>query len=43
MTALAIILALVDIALAVWLMAETAPEGWEDADGFHYGKPDGRR
>lgn len=41
MTALAILLALLDCALAVWLWAETAPEGWEDTDGFKYGKPDG--
>lgn len=36
MTALAIIL--VDIALAVWLVFETAPEGWESKDGWHEGK-----
>lgn len=38
MTAAIIILALTDIALAVWLIAETSPEGFEDADGFHEGR-----
>ena len=24
----------------LWAVARTAPEGFEDADGFHYGRPD---
>lgn len=24
----------------LWLLTHTAPLGWQDEDGFHYGEPD---
>jgi len=32
-------IALVILALAVYALGKDAPEGYEDADGFHYGRP----
>ena len=26
--------------IATWLLCALAPLGWQDEDGFHYGKPD---
>ena len=40
MTALTIIAAIYALcSAAVFLLAWTAPEGWEDADGYHTGRP----
>lgn len=39
MIAVAIILPLLILGWLWWLFA-TAPEGWEDEDGFHLGRPD---
>lgn len=39
MTAAIAIFALVDITLALWLWAEKSPVGYEDATGWHEGRP----